>query len=33
MKYKGNAVLHVKVSPETNVIDHSIKRLQSIFKF
>ncbi len=33
IKYKGNAVLHVKVSPETNVIDHSIKRLQSIFKF
>ena len=33
MKYKGNAVLHVKVSPETNVIDHSIKSLQSIFKF
>jgi acetolactate synthase-1/2/3 large subunit len=33
IKYKGNAVLHVKVSPETNVIDHSIKRLQSIFKY
>jgi len=33
MKFKGNAVLHVKVSPETNVVDHSVPKLQSIFKF
>jgi acetolactate synthase-1/2/3 large subunit len=30
-KYKGNAVLHVKVSPETNVIDHSNPKLSSIY--
>tara|TARA_B110000977_G_scaffold197687_1_gene280846 strand:- start:2912 stop:4603 length:1692 start_codon:yes stop_codon:yes gene_type:complete len=33
VKYKGNAVLHVKVSPETNVIDHSAARLKSIYRF
>jgi acetolactate synthase-1/2/3 large subunit len=32
-KYKGNAVLHVEVSPETNVIDHYEKRLNSIYNF
>ena len=31
-KYKGNAVLHVKVSPETNVIDHSVTSLNSIYR-
>lgn len=30
-KYKGNAVLHVKVSSETNVIDHSNPKLSSIY--
>ena len=30
-KYKGNAVFHVKVSPETNVIDHSNPKLSSIY--
>jgi acetolactate synthase-1/2/3 large subunit len=33
VKYKGNAVLHIKVSPETNVIDHSVARLKSIYRF
>ena len=32
-KYNGNAVLHVEVSPETNVIDHYEKRLNSIYNF
>ena len=32
-KYRGNAVLHVKVSPETNVIDHSKISLKSIYRF
>ena len=32
-KYDGNAVLHVKVSPETNVIDHSVRSLKSICRF
>ena len=33
IKYKTNAVLHVNVSPNVGVIDHSDKKLQSIFKF
>ena len=32
IKTKGNAVLHVKISSETDVIDHTIKRLNSIYK-
>jgi acetolactate synthase-1/2/3 large subunit len=31
LKYKGNTLLHVKVSPETNVIDHSNPKLSSIY--
>jgi|694.fasta_scaffold139778_1 acetolactate synthase-1/2/3 large subunit len=30
-KYKGNAILHVRVSSKTNVIDHSDPRLNSIY--
>ena len=33
IKYKTNAVLHVNVSSNVGVIDHSDEKLQSIFKF